>query len=71
VRHYLLAPPKAPSPLGTGVRTTLRASLDIADGDDWRQCEAIANLIAAPPFIRCWDDYLSVVGPQVCSGTTD
>ena len=64
-RHYMLRPPSS-GPLGDGVRVVLRAALDTVDGDDWRQCEAVANLIAKPhKVIKDWQEFYSIVGPQV------
>ena len=60
VRRYLLRES------GDGVRLLVRAGLEMADGDDWRQCEAVATLIsrARVPDV---DHFFALVGPQVLS----
>ncbi|XP_047741470.1 transport and Golgi organization protein 6 homolog isoform X2 [Hyalella azteca] len=58
VRRYLLREKN------DGVRLVVRAGLDIADGDDWRQCEAVATLVARAR-VQDVEGFYKIIGPQV------
>ncbi|KAF2361842.1 RNA polymerase II assembly factor Rtp1 C-terminal [Trinorchestia longiramus] len=58
VRRYLLREKQ------DGVRLIVRAGLDITDGDDWRQCEAVASLVARAR-VQDVDAFYRIIGPQV------
>ena len=58
VRRYLLRAE------GDGVRLLVRAGLDAADGDDWRNCEAVATLVARAR-VQDVDHFYALIGPQV------
>lgn len=47
-----------------GVRLVVRAGLDLADGDDWRQCEAVATLVARAR-VQDVEAFYKIIGPQV------
>ena len=57
VRRYLVQP--------GGVAAVIGAGLAICDGQDWKNCEAIAALVSHAKFPNI-DMHYSTVGPQVC-----